>query len=68
MKGKTEAEVLAELQAENKPKEEIDALLPHKVFQGNKPSNTFLINKISPKTIGMLIAMYEHKVFVQGAI
>jgi glucose-6-phosphate isomerase len=68
MKGKTETEVTAELIKENKTKKEIDSILPHKIFTGNKPSNTFLISKISPKTLGMLIAMYEHKVFVQGAI
>ena len=49
-------------------KEEIDALLPFKVFNGNKPTNTILIEKLSPKTLGSLIAMYEHKIFVQGII
>ena len=47
---------------------EIAALLQHKVFPGNKPTNSFLVNKITPRTLGSLIAFYEHKVFVQGLI
>ena len=46
----------------------VDALLPHKVFKGNRPSNSFLVQKVSPKILGSLIAMYEHKIFVQGVI
>ena len=68
MKGKTEDEVKSELVKENKTEEQINNLLPHKIFAGNKPTNTFLIDKLTPRTLGMLIAMYEHKVFVQGAI
>ncbi|MCL2039371.1 MAG: glucose-6-phosphate isomerase [Bacteroidetes bacterium] len=68
MKGKTEYEVRDELLKENKTEDEINHILPHKVFEGNKPSNTILIDKLTPYTLGMLIAMYEHKVFVQGAI
>jgi len=68
MKGKTKDEVLAELKKEGKSDEEITHLLPHKIFMGNKPTNTLLIEKLTPKTLGMLIALYEHKVFVQGSI
>jgi glucose-6-phosphate isomerase len=68
MKGKTSDEVREELIKEGKTNEQINALIPHKIFNGNKPTNTILIDKLTPKTLGMLIAMYEHKVFVQGAI
>lgn len=68
MKGKTEDEVIRELMAENKNDEEIKRLTPHKVFKGNRPTNTILIKKITPESLGCLIAMYEHKVFVQGVI
>ena len=68
MKGKTENQVKEELIKENKTENEINNILQHKVFEGNKPSNTILIDKLTPYTLGMLIAMYEHKVFVQGAI
>lgn len=68
MKGKTEEEVIAELEAEGKSEEEIKALLPYKLFPGNKPTNTFLFYTLDPKTLGTLIALYEHKIFVQGVI
>lgn len=68
MKGKKEDEVIRELIAENKTDEEIKRLTPHKVFKGNRPTNTILIKKITPESLGTLIAMYEHKVFVQGVI
>jgi glucose-6-phosphate isomerase len=68
MKGKDEAEVRAELTKEGKSPEEIKRLLPFKVFKGNKPTNSFLIKEITPKTLGNLIALYEHKIFVQGII
>jgi len=68
MKGKTEEEVLEELKLENKTHDEISNVLAHKIFPGNKPSNTLLLDKITPHSVGMLIAMYEHKVFVQGTI
>ena len=68
MLGKNEAEVRAELQAAGKTETEIADLLPHKLFPGNRPSNTILYKKLDPKTLGSLIALYEHKVFVQGAI
>ncbi len=68
MNGKTVDEVRQELEAAAMPENEIKALLPFKTFEGNKPTNTLLIDKLTPKTLGMLIAMYEHKIFVQGII
>ena len=68
MKGKDEAEVKEELKKEGKTAEQIKKLLPFKVFKGNKPTNSFLIKEITPKTLGNLIALYEHKIFVQGVI
>jgi len=68
MRGKTEAEVVEELTAKGLSDDEIQALLPYKVFPGNRPTNTFLFDTLSPKTLGSLIAMYEHKIFVQGVI
>ncbi|HUW29750.1 MAG TPA: glucose-6-phosphate isomerase [Sulfuriferula sp.] len=68
MLGKTRAEVRAELTAANLDRAELKALLPHKVFPGNRPSNTLLYRKLDPHTLGALIALYEHKVFVQGMI
>ncbi len=68
MRGKTEKEVIAELTKAGKNKEEIKNLKKYKVFSGNRPSNTFVFKKIDPYTLGMLVALYEHKVFVQGII
>lgn len=68
MKGKSAVEVRAELEGSGKSKEEIEALIPFKVFQGNKPSNSILIKKITPRALGSLIALYEHKIFTQGVI
>jgi len=68
MVGKTEAQVVSELKEAGKTDEEIAALLPFKVFQGNIPTNSFLVKKITPRALGSLIAMYEHKIFVQGII
>ncbi|MCG5055250.1 MAG: glucose-6-phosphate isomerase [Myxococcales bacterium] len=72
MCGKTEAEAKAELDAEvaagKLSPEERDALLPHKVFPGNRPSNTLIYPRLDPHTLGMIIALYEHKIFVQGAL
>ena len=68
MRGKTEAEARAELIAAKMPAEKIDALAPHKVFTGNRPTNSILLQKLTPKALGSLVAMYEHKIFVQGAI
>jgi glucose-6-phosphate isomerase len=68
MRGKTVAEVRAELQGQGLPESEIEALLPHKVFPGNRPSNTILMDALTPATLGALIALYEHKTFVQGVL
>ena len=68
MKGKTEEEVVNELSAMGKTPEEIERLKPYRVFEGNKPTNSILIKKLTPKNLGKLIAMYEHKIFVQGII
>ena len=68
MNGKDETEVQAELEKAGLSNEEIANLLPYKIFKGNKPSNSFLIKKITPFTLGQLIAFYEHKIFVEGVI
>ncbi len=68
MRGKTEAEVREELAAEGKTKTEINALAPHKVFPGDRPTNSILMEKLTPETLGALIALYEHKIFVEGAV
>ena len=68
MKGKDEHEVRCELETAGCDPAEIEALLPHKVFPGNRPTNTILVGELNPFTLGSLIAMYEHKVFVQGII
>ena len=68
MRGKNKEEVTGELQGDGKTQEEIESLLPHKVFSGNRPSNSILFKELTPKTLGSLIAMYEHKIFVQGVI
>lgn len=66
--GKTEAQVKAEFEKQGISGEKADFLLPFKVFSGNKPTNTILINKLTPESLGALVAMYEHKIFVQGII
>ncbi|SMP03018.1 glucose-6-phosphate isomerase [Chryseobacterium profundimaris] len=66
--GKTEEEVEAELKASGKSDEEIDFLLNYKVFHGNTPTNSILFNELTPFSLGQLIALYEHKIFVQGVI
>lgn len=68
MNGKTKEEVANEFKDSGKSKESIQKLVPFKVFEGNRPTNTILINKLTPKTLGSLVAMYEHKIFVQGLI
>ncbi|MCK0161398.1 glucose-6-phosphate isomerase [Allomuricauda sp. F6463D] len=68
MNGKTEAEVKQELQSQGLTDEELQKILPFKIFEGNKPTNTILIEKLTPKSLGALIALYEHKIFVQGVI
>jgi glucose-6-phosphate isomerase len=66
--GKTEAEARTELTTQGLPADAIAALLPHKIFPGNKPSTTIAYRRLDPRTLGMLLALYEHKVFVMGAI
>ncbi|AFI85349.1 glucose-6-phosphate isomerase [Methylophaga nitratireducenticrescens] len=68
MKGKTAEEVREELVKEGYEGKALDALLPHKVFPGNRPSNVLLFPKLTPEMLGQLVALYEHKVFVQGVI
>ena len=68
MRGKTAAEARAELMAQGLPESETDMLVPHKTFSGNRPTNIILMTRIDPRNMGSLIAMYEHKVFVQGVI
>ncbi|KGI55553.1 glucose-6-phosphate isomerase [Campylobacter sp. MIT 97-5078] len=68
MVGKTYEEVCEELTHKNMPQTEIEKLALHKVFKGNRVSNTLLLDELNPKSIGSLIALYEHKIFVQGAI
>ncbi len=68
MRGKTAAEARQEMQAAGKDEAAIAALLPHKVFEGNKPTNSILFEKLTPRTLGKLIALYEHKIFVQGIV
>jgi len=68
MKGKTAAEARAELEASGMDAAAIETLLPHKVFAGNKPTNSILFDLLTPRTLGRLIALYEHKIFVQGII
>ncbi len=68
MNGKSKEVVVAELQKAGLNEAEIEKLAPFKVFEGNKPNNSFLVKQIDPATLGSLIAMYEHKIFVQGVI
>jgi glucose-6-phosphate isomerase len=68
MNGKTQEEVRAELEKSGLTPDEAAKLLPYKVFTGNRPTNSFLLKQITPRSLGSLIALYEHKIFVQGAI
>src|SRR5690625_4214665 len=68
MNGKTADEVRAELSDSDLSAEALDALVPYKMFTGNKPTNSFLVKEITPYSLGSLIAFYEHKIFVQGII
>ena len=68
MNGKTREEVEAELIAAGKNTQAIEALAPFKIFEGNRPTNSILVKKITPQSLGSLIAIYEHKIFVQGII
>lgn len=68
MKGRTQAEVEAKLKAQGLADDAITVLAPHKVFPGNRPSSTFLYQSLTPRMLGRLVALYEHKVFVQSVI
>ena len=68
LNGKTAAQVQAEFDKANMPSAQAAFLLPFKVFEGNKPTNTLLIDQLTPRSLGALIALYEHKIFVQGVI
>ena len=68
MMGKTRSSVQEELKKSGLSDKEISFLTPFKVFEGNKPTNTILVKQLTPESLGSLIAMYEHKIFVQGVI
>lgn len=68
MNGKSGEEVLTELRGKGLSEEEVRKLFPYKIFEGNRPTNSILVKEITPYTLGSLIAMYEHKIFVQGVI
>ena len=68
MNGKTIEEARTELDGKGMVKDQIDEILPFKIFEGNKPTNTLLIDKLTPESLGALIALYEHKIFVQGIV
>jgi glucose-6-phosphate isomerase len=68
MNGKSLEEVKAEMAKVGKSSDEIEKIAPHRVFEGNRPTNSILVKQITPYTLGQLVAMYEHKIFVQGVI
>ncbi len=68
MKGKTPDEVRAELAASGTPRDRIEALVMHKTFTGNRPTTSIMVQRLTPETLGALIALYEHKIFVQGIV
>jgi glucose-6-phosphate isomerase len=68
MNGKPAEQAAAELRKEGKSEEEVQRLLPHKVFDGNRPTNSILFRSLTPRVLGSLVALYEHKIFVQGVI
>jgi glucose-6-phosphate isomerase len=68
MNGKTKEDVISEFVKAGRSQTEIDFLTPFKVFKGNRPTNSLLVKKLTPKVLGSLVAMYEHKIFVQGII
>ena len=68
MQGKNDKTVHKELISSKKSSEEINALLPFKIFKGNQPTNTLMIDALTPESLGKLVSMYEHKIFVQGVI
>ncbi|MHC4268635.1 MAG: glucose-6-phosphate isomerase [Planctomycetota bacterium] len=68
LNGKTSEDVIEELKKDGNSDDEIEKLYPHKVFEGNRPTNSILFRQLTPKVLGSLIAMYEHKIFVQGVV
>ena len=68
MKGKTREQAKKELESEDFSDLELEALLPHKIFEGNKPTNSIFVKKLTPRVLGSLIAMYEHKIYTQSVI
>lgn len=68
MKGKSSQQAEGELRQQGKSEEQIAKILPHKVFEGNRPTNSFLVDTFTPFNLGALIVAYEHKIFVQGVI
>ena len=68
MRGKTAQEARRELEQAGVPEERLSTLVPHKTFPGNRPSNTLMLEKLTPRALGRLVALYEHKIFVQGVI
>ena len=68
MNGKTAEEVRSELEEKKMTEEEIQYLLPYKIFEGNNPTSTILIDQLTPKNLGALISLFEHKIFVEGVI
>jgi len=68
MRGKTPDEARAELTAQNLPPARVEELVPHKTFPGNRPTTSIVFDKLTPRTLGMLVAMYEHKIFCQGIV
>ncbi len=68
MRGRTADEARAEMQAAGMSPAQVDALVPHRTFPGNRPTNTMLVDKLNPRTLGAIIAMYEHRIFTQGVV
>ncbi len=68
MLGKTQEEARAELEQQGLSSDVLEKLLPHKIFEGNRPTSSILFDKLTPNSLGKLIALYEHKIFVQGII
>jgi glucose-6-phosphate isomerase len=68
MRGRTSDEARAELERSGLPEDRVDALVPHKTFAGNRPSNTLMFERLTPRALGRLVALYEHKIFVQGVV
>ncbi len=68
MRGRTQDEARAEMEAGGMPAASVDELAPHRTFPGNRPTNTILVDYLTPRTLGALIAMYEHRIFTQGVV